>query len=67
MNLKKGFLRLALVLSAIPAIAGFFLLLFSKGNRQAELALVIMGGGPVIVWAVYGIVYWIAKGFKDQP
>ena len=66
MNLKKGFLRITLALSAVPAVTGFILLLSSTSDSQAQVGLITMAGGPAIVWAVYVAVSWIVKGFKEQ-
>ena len=66
MNLKKGFLRVTLALSAVPAVTGFILLLSSTSNNQAQAGLVTMAGGPGLVWIIYCAVSWIVKGFKDQ-
>jgi hypothetical protein len=66
MNSKKGFLRITLVLSAVPALAGFIVLLSSTSDSQAEAGLMTMVGGPALVWVIYLAVSWIVKGFKDQ-
>jgi hypothetical protein len=66
MDTKKGFLRLTLALSALPAVTGFVILLSSTSDKQAHAGLITMAGGPAIVWAVYCGVSWIAKGFKDS-
>jgi hypothetical protein len=66
MNTKKGFLRVALALSVLPAITGFVILLTSTSDNQAHAGLITMAGGPAIVWIVYGAVSWIVKGFKDS-
>ena len=66
MNSKKGFLRLTLALSVLPAVTGFVILLSSTSDGQAHAGLITMAGGPAIVWVAYCAVSWIVKGFKDS-
>ena len=66
MNTKKGFGRLTLALSALPAVTGFVILLSSTSDKQAHAGLITMAGGPGLVWVVYCAVSWIVKGFKDS-
>ena len=66
MNIKKGFLRLTMAFSALPAVTGLVIILSSTSDKQAQAGLITMAGGPAVVWVVYCAVSWIVKGFKDS-
>lgn len=60
MNIKRGFFRLALVLST--TWVGGFLFSFFKENHDVSNLWIGLGGG-IFIWACY----WIIAGFfKDK-
>ena len=67
MNLRKGFKRLVFILSLIPALIGIAVFVTGLVDEDEEL---LIGGlltaliGFVAIWAVYGVVLYIVKGFN---
>ena len=66
MNAKKGCFRIVVVLSLLSALGGFVRLVTATENAQAEAGFLAMVGGPVIIIALYLILYWIVKGFNGS-
>ncbi len=69
MNLRKGFKRLVFILSLIPVLIGIAIALM--GIVEEENELLIVGFltaliGFVAIWAVYGVVLYIVKGFNTN-
>lgn len=67
MNLHKGFKRLVFIVSLIPVLIGIAMALM--GIVEEENELLIVGFltaliGFVAIWAVYGVVLYIVKGFN---
>jgi len=64
MNTKKGYLRIAIVLSIVPVIVGMLMVLFSGSGSACEkivgLATAVIG--PVVIWGVYGCAFFAFKG-----
>lgn len=66
MNLRKGFRRLAFILSLIPVLIGITMLIGGVANDDEDL---LFGGiltaliGNVSIWVIYGAVLYIANGF----
>jgi len=70
MSLKKGFLRLTIVLSILAGI-GFLLYIATTVNIEVPLIPVAFAMGFVPVWLVYFfikyiVVGYIIKGFKKE-
>ena len=67
MNLRKGFKRLVFVVSLIPVLIGIIMII---GGIVDEYDDIIVGGflvapiGFAVVWAVYGVILFIARGFN---
>ncbi|MCK5564741.1 MAG: hypothetical protein KAJ07_05805 [Planctomycetes bacterium] len=66
MNAKKGCFRIAAVLSLLTATGGFVRLITASVDAQAQTGFLTMVGGPVVVIAVYLILWWIVKGFNEN-
>ena len=70
MNHKKGFKRIVIVVSLIPVLFGIFV--FVGGIEGGDGDLYFLGGlftalgGFAAVWAVYWLILYIVKGFKEQ-
>lgn len=63
MNVKKGFLRLVIVLSIVPVVVGFP---FSFSYKTGEFGFGLMVCGPIIVWLAYFAAIFVRKGFSDK-
>ena len=66
MNAKKGCFRIAVVLSLLSAGGGFLRMITAVNDGQAQLGFLTMIGGPVVVVAVYLVIWWIVKGFTES-
>jgi len=63
MNIKKGYLRITIILSIVPVIVGILMLVFSNiaDVKTAGLAMAVLG--PAVIWTVYGCAFFPFKGF----
>ena len=70
MNLKQGFERITWILSVMVVPGVFFVILIMKGGGgwlEFFVASVICWVcGFLLTWAIYKVVYWIIKGFRDS-
>lgn len=72
MNWKRGFRRIALVLTFLGAIAGFFggCMIANLINAVVwvyillVLVATILGG--LVVWRIYQLLQWLVLGFCDD-
>ena len=69
MNLRKGFKRLVFILSLIPALIG--IIVFIVGLVDEDDGMLIGGLltaliGFITIWAIYGVVLFIIKGFNSH-
>lgn len=67
MNLRKGFKRLVFVISLIPVLIGIIMFIGGLVDGDDDL----LGGGLLTaligfaaVWAVYGVILFIVRGFN---
>jgi phosphatidylglycerophosphate synthase len=69
MNLRKGFKRLVFILSLIPALIGIAVFIAGLVDEDDDM---LIGGllttliGFVAIWAIYGVVLYIIKGFNSH-
>ena len=67
MNLRKGFKRLVFILSLIPVLIGIIVFIAGLVDGDDDMLIgglltVLIGFGAI--WAIYGIVLYIIKGFN---
>ena len=67
MNLRKGFKRLVFTLSLIPVLIGIIVFIAGLVDGDDDMLIgglltVLIGFGAI--WAIYGIVLYIIKGFN---
>lgn len=69
MNLRKGFKRLVFILSLIPVLIGIGIFICGLVDGYDDM---VIGGvltaliGFVSIWAIYGVVLYIIKGFNEN-
>jgi len=63
MNTKKGYLRIAIVLSIVPVIVGMIMVIFGGSANEKTVGLAMAVIGPAVIWGVYGCAFFAFKGF----
>jgi len=63
MNTKKGYLRIAIVLSIVPVIVGMIMFIFGGSANEKTVGLAMAVIGPAVIWGVYGCAFFAFKGF----
>jgi len=62
MNTKKGYLRIAIVLSIMPVIVGMIMVIFGGSANEKTVGLAMAVIGPAVIWGVYGCAFFVFKG-----
>ena len=69
MSLRKGFKRLVFILSLIPVLIGIGVLIGGLVDEDEDLiggGLLTIFIGFAAIWAIYGVVLYIIKGFNTN-
>jgi len=66
MNIKRGFLKITIVLSVAPIIFGILMFILSDSIDGKTKGLTMAVIAPVVIWGIYGAAYFPFKGIFNN-